>query len=346
MLRLERIGDLLMVAGAVRRIRAHLPDAFIQLVVGSWNSDLARLISGIDRIELLNAPWLARKDKSSSVQSAIQIAFGWQHQDFDLAINFEPDIRSNALLAASGAPQRVGYRTGGGGGFLTDALDYEPKIHTAENAHRLVQHIFSNDHEDTLTADHLLGPLPEHVHQRASQLLGPDSPHTPLIGINVSGGRQIKQWPAARFSETAAILSHEDNATIVLLGSEADRLIGDAVVKHLPTSIHLMNLVGELSLLELAAVLKRLRLLVTGDTGPMHLAASVGTPVVAIFGPSDPVRYAPLTSHRQVVHAELWCRPCNQIRRPPARCASGTPNCLDKVSVPKVITAIRHLLHD
>ena len=145
-LRLERIGDLLMVAGAVRRIRTHLPDAFIQLIVGSWNSDLAGLIPGVDRIELLNVPWLAREDKSSSIQSAIQMAFCWQQQDFDLAINFEPDIRSNALLAASGAPQRVGYRTGGGGGFLTDALDYAPKIHTADNAHRLVQHIFSNDH--------------------------------------------------------------------------------------------------------------------------------------------------------------------------------------------------------
>ena len=76
----------------------------------------------------------------------------------------------------------------------------------------------------------------------------------------------------------------------------------------------------------------------------MHLAASIGTPVVSIFGPSDPVRYAPLTSQRQIVHADLWCRPCNQIRCPPARCSAGTPDCLEKVSVPNVIKAIRDLL--
>ena len=347
LLRLERIGDLLMVVDAVHRIRAHLPNAFIQLVVGSWNDDLAKLISGVDQVKVLNVPWLAREDKSSSVQATIQMAWGWREEEFDLAINFEPDIRSNALLAVSGSPQRVGYRTGGGEGFLTDALDYKPSIHTADNARRLVQHIFSDKRDNTLaTDDHLLGPLPAHVHQRADELLGLKESHPFLVGINVSGGRQIKQWPAERFADTAAILSHEDKATIVLLGSEADRSIGDAVVNNLSPSVHLINLIGHVSLIELAGVLKRLRLLVTGDTGPMHLAASVGTPVVSIFGPSDPARYAPLTSQRQIVHADLWCRPCNQIRCPPARCNSGTPDCLEKVSVPKVIKAVRDLLRN
>ena len=344
LLRLERIGDLLMVVDAVHRIRAHLPSAFIQLVVGSWNDDLAKLISGVDQIQVLNVPWLAREDKSSSVQATIQMAWGWREQEFDLAINFESDIRSNALLAVSGAPRRVGYRTGGGEGFLTDALNYKPTVHTADNARRLVQHIFSGERDNALATDHLLGPLPDHVHQRADELLGPRESHAFLIGINVGGGRQIKQWPAERFADTASILSHEDKATIVLLGNEGDQSIGNAVVNNLSPSVHPINLIGHTSLIELAGVLERLRLLVTGDTGPMHLAASIGTPVVSIFGPSDPVRYAPLTSQRQIVHAELWCRPCNQIRCPPARCSAGTPDCLEKVSVPKVIKAIRDLL--
>ena len=346
LLRLERIGDLLMVVNAVRRIRAYLPNAFIQLVVGSWNDDLAKLIPGVDQIKVLNVPWLAREDQPSSVQATIQMAWGWREQEFDLAINFEPDIRSNALLAASGASQRVGYRTGGGEAFLTDALDYKPTIHTADNARQLVQHIFSGKRDNAVATDHLLGPLPAHARQRADELLGPRESHALVVGINVSGGRRIKQWPAERFADTASILSHEDKATIVLLGSEADQSIGDAVVNNLSPSVHPINLIGRVSLIELAGVLERLCLLVTGDTGPMHLAASIGTPVVSIFGPSDPVRYAPLTSQRQIVHADLWCRPCNQIRCPPTRCSAGTPDCLEKVSVPQVIKAIRDLLRN
>ena len=346
LLRLERIGDLLMVVDAVHRIRTHLPNAFIQLVVGSWNDDLAKLISGVNQITILNVPWLARDDQPSSMQDTIQIAWGWREQEFDLAINFEPDIRSNALLAVSGAPQRVGYRTGGGEGFLTDALDYKPTIHTADKARCLVQHIFSGERDNAVATDHLLDLLPTQVRQRADELLGSQESHALLVGINVSGGRQIKQWPAERFADTASILSHEDKATIVLLGSEADQSIGDAVVNNLSPSVHPINLIGHVSLIELAGVLKRLRLLVTGDTGPMHLAASIGTPVVSIFGPSNPVRYAPLTSQRQIVHADLWCRPCNQIRCPPVRCSTGTPDCLEKVSVPQVIQAIRELIHN
>ena len=96
--------------------------------------------------------------------------------------------------------------------------------------------------------------------------------------------------------------------------------------------------------MDLAAVLRRLALLVTPDTGPMHLAAAVGTPVVGIFGPSDPVRYAPLSPRAAVVHADLWCRPCNRMRRPPRRCSNGTPDCLARVGVDAVVDAARHLL--
>jgi ADP-heptose:LPS heptosyltransferase len=91
-------------------------------------------------------------------------------------------------------------------------------------------------------------------------------------------------------------------------------------------------------------VLKRLAIFVTGDTGPMHLAAAVGTPVVALFGPSVPARYAPLTTDSRVVRVDLPCSPCNRIRRPPDRCRGRVPECLDGISVDAVLAAARGLL--
>jgi len=85
---------------------------------------------------------------------------------------------------------------------------------------------------------------------------------------------------------------------------------------------------GDIDLTVLAAVLQRLDLLITGDTGPMHLAVAVGTPVVAIFGPSDPARYGPRGPHDRIVRIDLPCSPCNRIRQPPARCVGHTPDCL------------------
>ena len=93
---------------------------------------------------------------------------------------------------------------------------------------------------------------------------------------------------------------------------------------------------GDHSLLTLAALLAEVELLITGDTGPMHLAAAVGTPIVAVFGPSDPRRYAPRGSLDRIVRVDLPCAPCNRIRLPPARCTGRTPDCLALVTPDRV----------
>jgi ADP-heptose:LPS heptosyltransferase len=105
-----------------------------------------------------------------------------------------------------------------------------------------------------------------------------------------------------------------------------------------------IDVAGRVDLLTLAGVLERVDLLLTGDTGPMHLAAAVDTPVVAIFGPSDPVRYGPRGPLDRVVRVDLPCAPCNRIRLPPARCAGGIPDCLALVTTETVFHAARSAL--
>ena len=335
LLRLERIGDLLMALPAIQDVRQLAPNADIDVIVGSWNASLARMISAVTRVETLDANWLARGSSGQGVGQLLRHALTWRQRQYDFAINFEPDIRSNLLLAASGASFAAGYSTGGGGGLLDLAIEYNPRAHTSDNARTLVAAVFGRGANDDEPFRSLT--IPESAKREAALRL-PSTQCGPLVGVHVSGGRAIKQWLPERFAEVARQLSSEQGATIVLTGGQEDAALVATVTVAL-RGCRVIDLSGNLDLPTLAAILERLDLLVTGDTGPMHLAGAVGIPVVAVFGPSDPARYALRGPHDRVVRVDLPCSPCNRIRRPPERCVGHTPDCLVSVTSASVFDA-------
>jgi ADP-heptose:LPS heptosyltransferase len=333
--RLERIGDLLMTAHALAELRALTPGASIDLIVGSWNQDIAAAIPGVDRVETLDAGWLGRDGSGYTPLGLARRAAGWRSRHYDLAINFEPDIRTNMAMAAAGARRSIGFASGGGGALLDVALDYDVSVHTVENARRLV-HVAIGRAPDVAVEWALR--IPEARRAEATRLLAPLGGGL-KVGMHVSGGRAIKQWPETRFREVAAHLAADRSAAIVLTGSPADRAQVELVRAALPPT-RVLDLSADVSLLTAAAVIEQLDLFVTGDTGPMHLANAVGTPIVAVFGPSDPRRYAPRGMRDTVVRIDLPCSPCNRIRRPPERCVGHTPDCLAGIETAQVLAAI------
>jgi ADP-heptose:LPS heptosyltransferase len=167
-----------------------------------------------------------------------------------------------------------------------------------------------------------------------------------LAGIHVGAGRAVKEWPAERFAAVGARLAVDEGVTIVLTGAEEDRAAADVLRAALPPSVPCVNLVGRADILSLAAVFRRLDLLITADTGPMHLAAALDVPIVAVFGPSSPERWGPLSARCRIVRTDLPCSPCNRVRTPPARCVGHTPDCLEAVGTDAVLRAARELLAD
>jgi ADP-heptose:LPS heptosyltransferase len=337
LLRLERIGDLLMALPAIRDVRTLAPSAEIDLVVGRWNASLASAIPSINHARPLDAAWLARDDGGMRLPSLLGAARSWRSPAYDLAINFEPDIRSNLLLAASGAAWTVGWASGGGGPLLDVALDFDPTAHTIANARRLVRAAF--DRTPAESARPLLA-IPDAAGRAAAARLraGGATESSTLVGLHASGGRAIKQWDPERFADVALRLVRERRAVIVLTGTSAERALVDTVKSRLPAE-SVIDASGDVDLFELAAILEQLAVFITGDTGPMHLAATVGTPVVAVFGPSAPHRYAPTGPADRVVRVDLACSPCNRIRQPPSRCSGHTPDCLLAVSADAVFAA-------
>jgi lipopolysaccharide heptosyltransferase II len=340
LLRVERIGDLLMVMDAIAAARAAWPEAQIDLAVGSWNAPLAALIPGINRVEQIDVPWLAREGTGLSWRGLLERARAWRARQYDLVVNFEPDIRTNLLAWRTGAPWRVGYWTGGGGAFLTDALAYDPASHVSVNARTLIGHCAGG--EGRGVASPPLTPGVDSVAAAEALLAGVPAAHR-LIGLHVSGGRESKQWHLARFAEVGRALTSEGGTTLVLTGSRGDRTMVDQVRRALGER-PVVDASGVLDLPATAALLARLDVLITGDTGPMHLAAAVGTPIVALFGPSDPRRYGPLAAQQRVLRVQLYCSPCGQVRLPPERCRGHVPDCMDGITVEVVVQAARDLL--
>ena len=353
LLRLERVGDLVMVLDAIAMVRALAPDAAIDLVVGSWNRSLAALIPGV-HVETLDAPWLAREGTGLTWGALVARAKAWRGTRYDLAINFEPDIRSNLLLALSGAPRRVGFASGGGGAVLTDAVAPDPRAHIADNAKALVARAFDTTlplaqgfaARDFVAQDFSPATLhiPENARRTAAEILGVLKDDVPVVGIQPATGRRIKEWDPARFAEVGAALARTRGAHVFLIGSAGDAPVLDAMRAAWPGDVPLNELPANVDLIVLAAVLERLSLFITGDTGPMHLAAAVGTPVLAIFGPSLPTRYAPLSARSRIVRIDIHCSPCNLMRQPPARCLNRVPECLAGIASSDVLRAANEML--
>lgn len=338
-LRLERIGDLLMAAPAITHLRALAPSASIDLVVGSWNAAVARAIPGVTRVDTLDAAWLARETAGLRLPALLKAARGWRDRRYDLAINFEPDIRTNLLLAASGARRLAGFSSGGGGPLLDVSLEYDVLAHTTDNDLSLVMAAVNGS---APAATNVTLDIPDAARAEAARLLAPVS--APLrVGVHAGGGRAIKQWPESRLGEVARRLMVDRRAALVLTGSDDDREHTDLVKRELPAG-QILDLTGRVDLLTLAAVIHELDIFITGDTGPMHLASAVGTPIVAVFGPSDPIRYGPRGSRDRVVRVDLPCSPCNRIRLPPARCMGHTPDCLVQVTASQVLDAVLEVL--
>jgi ADP-heptose:LPS heptosyltransferase len=337
-LRLDRIGDLVMSLPALEQLRAALPRARIRLAVGRWSAEIAKS-APVDEVLVWSAPWVGRADEGAEPMRALLARAAELRRDgLDLALDLQGDVRASLLLWRSGARRRVGYANTGGRYLLTDVVALDETCSWVEQNRRAVATALGRE----------AGPAPQRAllteDERgfARRLLENLVLETkrPLVAIHPSGGRRIKQWPIDRWREVAARLQKDHHATILVTGSAADAALARELGRELqPRPI---DLTGKLSVRETLALLERLDLFLSPDTGPMHMACAVDTPSVSVFGPSDPVRYfsggdGGSGTRHVVVRAELWCAPCNLIRKPPQECAlAAVPECLDQVSAEAV----------
>jgi ADP-heptose:LPS heptosyltransferase len=346
-LRLDRIGDVLMSLPALADLRGALPSARLRLAVGRWSEAVARA-APVDEVLVWSAPWVGRADEGAeTLRALVAKARALRAAPLDLALDLQGDVRATLLLAAAGARRRVGYANTGGAALLTHVVPLDERVSWVEQNRRAVALALGRA-PGAARADPLTPGDRDFARRLIANLRLDDAERRPLVGLHPSGGRGIKQWDVARWAELAARLEADFGATFLITGTAADAPLAKTVTRRLSRLSY--DLTGKLGVRETMALIERLDLFLSPDTGPMHMACAVGTPSVAVFGPSDPVRYfsggdgTPGARH-VVVRAELWCSPCNLIRKPPEECArADMPECLSLVTVDQVYAAAAGLL--
>jgi heptosyltransferase-2 len=258
---------------------------------------------------------------------------------FDLALALPNSLESALGLWLAGVPARVGYNTDARRPFLTVAIDGSKRLGGLHTVFYLLGLLRAFGEVATFTPPALY--LEAGEMEAAEKLLARETLSKTGILVGLSPGAAYgpaKRWPPERFAAVARNLVEEFSARPVLLGGPEDRQAAALFKEHLPHPV--LDLVGRTNLRQALAVLSRLRLLITNDSGLMHAAAALGVPLIALFGSTDPVATGPFTSEAVVLHHPLPCSPCFE-----RTCRVGY-TCLTEISVGEVMAAAHTLLQE
>jgi ADP-heptose:LPS heptosyltransferase len=208
-LRLDRIGDVIMCLPALADLRAALPNARIRFAVGRWSTEIARS-APVDEVLVWSAPWAGRADEGAEGALALaRKAAALRSRRPDLAIDLQGDVRALLLMRLSGARRRVGYANTGGASLLTQVLPLDESVSWVEQNRRAMAGALGLE-----AAGQRIDPLAAADRESAGRLLASLglAGRRPLVGVHPSGGRRVKQWDVARWGALCARLQRASSS--------------------------------------------------------------------------------------------------------------------------------------
>ncbi len=334
------IGDVVMISPAMRSIRNHFKEAKISILAKTWVLEALRGNPFFD--ELVEYENLSKHKGLIGKWRIIQTLKG---KKFDLAILFQKAFEAAFFSYLSGIPQRAGYDTDRRGFLLTH------KINETEESRRK-HHV-----EYFLDIARFLGcriddrSLYFHIEQNdriATRKITNSlslEPGKQLVSIHPGTSKPERSWHLERFSLLADKIVKESGAHIILTGAKQDETVCKQIIagmKHKAT-----DLSGQLTVKELGALLEMCSLFIGNDSGPMHIAAAVRVPIVALFGPGTPEKTAPFVDPSQyiAITKRYPCAPCRQhFFKECHPSSSGKPYCLEDITVEDVFEAVSKML--
>ncbi len=319
LIRPDHLGDVLLTTPALHALRVALPDARITALVGPWSADILRGNPDLDAIETCVFPGFARSNQGSSLSAYRllgEMSGRLRTADHDAAVILRFDHWWGAwLAAAAGIPRRVGYDWPETKPFLTEAIPYRAGRHEVEQNATLLAALAPG-------MDSTLGPTRfevteadrEWVDQQLSALgIGREAR---VIAIHPGAGAPVKQWPPAAWAEVAERLTAGPQVRIVLTGGSSEQKLTSDINARLGRTA--LDLAGQTTLGQLAALYARAALVLGSDSGPLHLAVAVGTATIHLYGPVPPAKFGPWGDPaRNIVLQTNWpCAPCDRLDWP------------------------------
>jgi heptosyltransferase-2 len=331
------IGDVVMIGPAVRAVRRHYRSARIAILAKDWVLEALRGNPDYDELIAFD-----EGGRHRGIAGRLRLAADLRRRRFEVALLFQKAFEAAALAFMAGVPVRIGYASDARRLLLTHPLPPPPPDQHHLDAFLGIARAIGCPVDDATPAFHL---APEWRAAAESRLRAAGLEEArPLIALHPGASKIPRAWHPERFATVAARLAEDPGARFVLIGGPADRPLFDAVAGALPPARVLTT--GDLPLTISAAVLARCHLFIGNDSGPMHLAAALGVPTVALFGPGSPRRTAPrgrgpvLTLGR-----DYPCSPCRQdFFRECVAAPSGRPFCLEEIRAGEVVQAARSLL--
>ena len=313
------IGDAVLLVPAVRALRETFPEAVIHVLAERRNTAVFDLCPDADAV--------FRYDRPGELLAAL----GGR---YDVVVDTEQWHRLSAVLARLIRSRlKIGFGTNERRRLFTQAIPYAQDAYEEANFFSLLEPLgFTERKEDP--APFLT--VPEAAGKKAEALLGPLA-EAPFVAFFPGASIRERRWGAERFQSTA-LWCRERGLQVVVVGGAQDASAGEEIA----ASGLGINLAGKTSLAETAAVIERSALVLSGDSGVLHLAVGVGRPTVSLFGPGIAAKWAPRGECHVVLNKNLPCSPCTRFGYTPP-CPIDA-KCLSEISVADVTAAIETLL--
>ncbi len=334
------IGDAVMSLPAIESLGAQFPEAEIVLVSKPWVAELYWHHPAVTR-QIVYDP----EGEHRGTRGFWKLIQQLRSERFDGAILFQNAFHAAWMVWCARIPVRVGYDQDGRGGFLTEAIQAPPAAVYGHQAYYYLELLFRAGLIEKPEPVRPIGEVRLFLEQAervwAAKHLDALGLHGPRFLVGLTPGASFgpaKRWLLDRYADLADRLTGALHADVLIFGSRDERPLAEAIankMKHTPTVV-----AGQTTLRQFMALLARCRLIVTNDSGPMHLAAALGLPLVAIFGSTDEQATGPLGARARVVKHRVPCSPCG-LRECPIDF-----RCMTAVSVAEVYRAALELVKE
>lgn len=331
--KLGAAGDIILAVPSLRMIRKKFPQAYIGVMVDrKWTGLLSDCpyvneVIPVDRRKLSRWSYL------------LKMAARIRREHYDLSIDLQNSKWTHLLAWLSGIQERHGFRRGWAGKLLNSGVPYAENVESpVENQFHIISKVGVRECDSKLE----LWASPE-SEQKINKWMASLNvePSTKLIGFAMGSSSKwpSKRWPLENFEALAERLLKNKDCRIICIGAHED-LPPESRPKWL-YSKYVVNLLGETSLADLVALSKRLSVMVTGDTAPLHVAGAAGISTIALFGPTNPKRHLPPGAPITLFYKSIACQPCYR-----GDCGNSEKlACLKQISVDEVFDAVQKCLN-
>jgi heptosyltransferase I len=336
--KLSAVGDVIHTLPSLAALRRLYPEANITWVIEDASSDLISGHPYLDRVIVSHRKEWIRDLKAGRISKPVKEIRAFiddlRRQPYDLVIDFHGLFKSAVIVLLSSGERKLGYDSMQelSGLFLNEKIPEDMHKHAVDRYLDFPRYLGA----DVKETEYLI-PIGEENINRVEGLLrinGIDRKDS-FVAVSPVALWDTKLWADEKFAALCDRIAEELKARVVFTGSERGRL--GQIQSRMKTSS--VNLGGKTTLRDLACLYQRSALLVTTDSGPMHLAAAVGTPVIALFGPTDPSRTGPYGKGHSVIRSGLPCSPCFQ-----KNCDSV--KCMSDITIEEVFHAVKEKLSE